>query len=95
MVDNELERDLANVESEDEIAKYKAADKMSYPRNDPLNNSKFNSVRKRNEREVDKDKDNDNDYIEDGEDDEFEDPIAKFLQNKEKTMNKKRTIDDT
>ncbi|GMF61482.1 unnamed protein product [[Candida] boidinii] len=82
MVD--MERDLANVESEDEIAKYKAADKMSYPRNDPLNNSKFNSVRKRNEREVDKDKDNDNDYIEYGEEDEFEDPIANFYRIKKR-----------
>ncbi|OUM55203.1 hypothetical protein BVG19_g4695 [[Candida] boidinii] len=97
MVDDELKRDFANVESEDEIAKYKDADKIRYnPRNDPINNSKFNSLQSRNEIEVDKDKDkdNDNDHIEDEEEDEFEDPMAKFLENKEKTMNKKRTIDD-
>ncbi|OWB70204.1 hypothetical protein B5S30_g5676 [[Candida] boidinii] len=79
-VDYELKRDFANVEPEDEIAKYKDADKIRYnPRNDPINNSTFNSVRNRNEEaQVEKDKGNDNDQIEDEEEDEFEDPMAKF-----------------
>ncbi|OWB84333.1 hypothetical protein B5S33_g2976 [[Candida] boidinii] len=35
-----------------------------------------------------------NDQTKDEEEDEFEDPMAKFLENKETTVNKKRTIDD-
>ncbi|OWB51278.1 hypothetical protein B5S27_g2838 [[Candida] boidinii] len=90
------EDNFANVESEDEIAKYEDADKLWYnPKNDPINNSTFDSVRKRNEEaQVEIDKVSDNDHIEDEEEDELEDPMAQFLENKEKTMNKKRTIDD-
>ncbi|GMF05861.1 unnamed protein product [[Candida] boidinii] len=97
MVDDELERDFANVESEDEIAKYKDANKIRYdPRNDPINNSTFNSVRKRNEEaQVEIDKGKEKDQTEDEGEDGFEVPMAEFLVNKEKTLNKKRTIDDT
>ncbi|OWB85589.1 nucleotide binding protein [[Candida] boidinii] len=72
------------------------ADKIRYnPRNDPINNGTFNSVRNRNEEaQVEIDKGNDNDQTKDEEEDEFEDPMAKFLENKETTVNKKRTIDD-
>ena len=34
------------------------------------------------------------DSVEEEEEEKFEDPMAKFLENKEKTMNKKRTIND-
>ncbi|OWB75622.1 hypothetical protein B5S31_g5549 [[Candida] boidinii] len=97
MVNDELERDFANVESEDEIAKYKAVEKIRYnPRNDPNNNSNLNNIRNNRKDTIPIDKDNEieNDHIEDEEEDEFEDPMAKFLENKEKTMNKKRTLDD-
>ena len=93
MVDDELKRDFANVEYE--IAKYKNADKIQYnPRNDPIDSSTFNSLRNWNEREVEIDKDNDYDHIEDEGENKFEDPMAKLLGAKEKTMNKKRRIDD-
>ncbi|OWB85602.1 hypothetical protein B5S33_g4271 [[Candida] boidinii] len=97
MVDDELKRYFANVESEDEIAKYKDADKIRYnPRNDSINNSTFNSVRKQNEEaQVEIDKAKENDQTEDEGEDKFEDPMVELLENKEKTMNKKRTIDDT
>ncbi|GMF52238.1 unnamed protein product [[Candida] boidinii] len=97
MVDDELKRYFANVESEDEIAKYKDADKIRYnPRNDSINNSTFNSARKQNEEaQVEIDKAKENDQTEDEGEDKFEDPMVELLENKEKTMNKKRTIDDT
>ncbi|GME94907.1 unnamed protein product [[Candida] boidinii] len=65
MVVDELKKEFANVESKDEIAKYKDADKIRYnPTNDLINNS-TNSVRRRNEEaQVEINKGNENDQTE-------------------------------